>query len=473
YTSHDRLRDHQDRELFWTDDTHTTTTLTNTGKPAFVRVGAYNVNAEFSDAITFAHEYGHSLGLPDEYTPAGRNTIDDWSLMSSSPGHMGIWDKQELGWIVPTLLNGPRVVTGQKELKVDTHQIEWRDSNGAPYTLTGNVHNAEVYKVDLPKVQLFDPSLIPSGSWVYYSQSGNGFGYPGHLLDIAFDGNTTAGSTSLKLQFKSWFQMEKDYDYGYLQVCQFRGTPLTFQCDNLESINDTGEGGPTTGSPADSNPNGTNHGNGMTCSSGASNDPTCGVAAYPEPAFITDEFDLTPYAGQDFLIRWAYSTDPGVAFRGGVIDDIELLKNGTTRIYFDDAEDSILSNDDTHAYNGWLRSNGTATQEHAYWMGVRDKTGFDATAGWAPGVEVDYANEAHGYGNAGVDDPPAYTVIDSHPSIGSSSANLNDAAWKPFPSSPGVLTANNGDVFTDCDDPAYADGPRHVDNYLDPSSSDG
>ena len=149
----------------------------------------------------------------------------------------------------------------------------------------------------------------------------------------------------------------------------------------------------------------------MTCSSGASDDPTCGVTAYPEPEFITDEFDLTPYIGQDFLIRWAYSTDPGLAFRGWVIDDIELLKNGTTRIFFDDAEDPIVSNDDTHAYNGWLRSNGTATQEHAYWIGVRDKTGFDADCAWAPGVTLEYANEAHGYGNAGVDDPPAYTVL--------------------------------------------------------------
>src|SRR6185503_11373725 len=43
----------------------------------------------------------------------------------------------------------------------------------------------------------------------------------------------------------------------------------------------------------------------------------------------------------------------------------------------------------------------------------------------------------------------------------------------PFSSNPGVLTANNGDVFTDCDDPAYADGPRHVDNYKDPNSIDG
>lgn len=469
YTTHDRLRDHQDRPLFWTDDTHSATTLTDTGKPAYVRVGPYNVNAEFSDAITFAHEYGHSLGLPDNYSTGSRNTMDDWDLMASGPGHMSMWDKQELGWIVPFELTGSKNVTGQHELKQDINQIQWKDQNGTPYTLTGNVHNAEVYKVNLPKSQLFDPGIIPSGRWVYYSQAGNDFGYPGHLLDIAFDANKTAGASNLKLQFKSWFEIEKDYDYGYVEVCQYRGNPAALQCDNLPSINDAGEGGSTTTS---TNPNGNNHGNGITCVSGHTTEPTCGTVSYPEPEFITDEFDLSAYAGQDFIIRWAYSTDPGAAMRGWVIDDIELLKD-STRVFFDDAENPQVSNDDTHAYNGWLRSNGSSSQEHAYWVGVRDKTGFDATAGWTPGVVMEYANEAHGYGNSGVDDPPALTVLDSHPTAGSDTPNTNDAAWRPFPSSPGNLNANNGDVFTDCDATTYADGPRHVDNYTDPNAADG
>lgn len=469
YTSHDRLRDHRDRPLFWTDDTHTATTLNNTGKPAFVRVGPYNVNAEFSDAITFAHEYGHSLGLPDNYSTGSRNTMDDWDLMASGPGHMSIWDKQELGWIVPVEFTSQQNIPGQREVKYDIHRVQWKDSSNTPYTLTGNVHNAQVYKVNLPKLQLFDPSIIPSGRWVYYSQAGNDFGYPGHLMDIAFDANRTAGATNLKLQFKSWFEIEKDYDYGYVQVCQYRGNPLSFQCDNLASVNDAGEGGATT---TTTNPNGNNHGNGITCVSGHTTEPTCGVVSYPEPQFITDEFDLSAYAGQDFIVRWAYSTDPGAAFRGWVIDDIELLKNGT-RVFFDNAENPLVSNDGTHKYNGWVRSNGSSTQEHAYWIGVRDRTGFDASAGWTPGVVIEYANEAHGYGNSGVEDPPALSVLDSHPQAGSDTPNLNDAAWRPFPSDRGNLNANNGDVFTDCDAPTYATVPRHIDNYADPNSADG
>lgn len=467
YTSQDRLRDQQDRPLFWTDDTHTATTLSDTGKPAYVRVGRYNVNAEFSDELTFSHEYGHSLGMPDSYSTGTRTTMGDWDLMASSPGHMSMWDKQELGWIVPFELTGSQNIADQTEVKKDINKIEWRDASNNPYTLTGNVHNAQVYKVSLPKLELFDPGIIPSGDWVYYSGAGNDFGYPGRLLDIAFDANKTAGAANLKLQFKSWFEIEKDYDYGYVQVCQYSGSDLN--CTSLPSQNDAGEGGSTT---TNTNPNGNNRGNGITCSSGSTADPTCGVVSTPEPEFITDEFDLTAYAGEDFILRWAYSTDPGLALRGWVIDDIELLQDGT-RIYLDDAEDPVTSNDDTHAYNGWVRSNGSSSQEHAYWVGVRDKTGFDSAAGFTPGVVIEYANEAHGYGNSGVSDPPALSVLDSHPQPGNNEPNLNDAAWRPFGSNPGNLNANNGDVFTDCDDPSYADGPRHIDNYADPNSADG
>ena len=196
YVSHDQLRDHQDRPLYWTDDTQTVMTTTVTAFIVYVKIGPYNVNAEFSDETTFSHEYGHSLGLPDNYSLGSRVTMGEWDLMSSGAGHMSIWDKQELGWIVPFRLTSDTDVTSQTEVKVDNQTIEWRDSAGIPYTLSGNVHNGDVYKVDLPKVTLFDPAIIPSGSWVYYSQAGNDFGYPGHIFDISFDANLTTGAAA-------------------------------------------------------------------------------------------------------------------------------------------------------------------------------------------------------------------------------------------------------------------------------------
>lgn len=463
YVSNDQLRNHADEPLYWTDAAETAMTTTVTGFPVYVKVGPYNVNAEFSDEVTFSHEYGHSLGMPDNYSLGTQDTMNDWDLMSSGEGHMSVWDKQELGWVVPFMLeNVDLTLPAQGEVKVDIHRIDWLDHNGLPYTLTGaDIHNAEVYKVDLPKVQLFDPSIIPSGDWVYYSQAGNDFGYPGHILDISFDGNLHAGAASLELRFKSWYEIEKDYDYGYVQVSTDGGDTWT----NLPSLE---------GTTTNTNPNSNNRGEGITCVSSAQGDPSCGVVAYPEPAFITDRFNLNAFIGQDFILRWAYSTDPGLAMRGWVIDDIELVADGQP-VFFDDAEDALKSRDQTHVYNGWVRTNGSGTASHAYWISVRDRTKFDSATSFQPGVVIEYANESHGYGNVGVDNPPALTVIDAKPQPNSNTPNLDDASWIPFPADPGNLHANNGDIFTDCDDPSYAsaNGPRHIDNYADPSSSDG
>src|SRR6185503_9136494 len=134
YISHDQLRNHQDQLMYWTNAGESAMTTSVTAFPVYVKVGPYNVNAEFSGQITFAHEYGHSLGLPDNYSLGARDTMNDWDLMSSGEGHMSIWDKQELGWIVPTVLSSSVTAPTQKELKIDTHSVQWYQPNGSPYT---------------------------------------------------------------------------------------------------------------------------------------------------------------------------------------------------------------------------------------------------------------------------------------------------------------------------------------------------
>ena len=53
---------------------------------------------------------------------------------------------------------------------------------------------------------------------------------------------------------------------------------------------------------------------------------------------------------------------------------------------------------------------------------MRDRSGFDLDGhgendrdpiDFQPGLSLDYTDEAHGYGNAGTDDPPAQTPLDS------------------------------------------------------------
>lgn len=94
--------------------------LTNDG----VKAVGYTMLAEDSPLGTFAHEYGHDLGLPDLYDFDDSNGesegIGVWGLMGSgnwlgrppgsSPSHLSAWSKYFLGWVNPikvtsTLLN--------------------------------------------------------------------------------------------------------------------------------------------------------------------------------------------------------------------------------------------------------------------------------------------------------------------------------------------------------------------------------
>lgn len=62
------------------------------------------------------HEFGHSLGLPDEYNTTfigGSSVVGSWEIMDfgpfdgngANPAHPGAWDKETLGWAVPTVVN--------------------------------------------------------------------------------------------------------------------------------------------------------------------------------------------------------------------------------------------------------------------------------------------------------------------------------------------------------------------------------
>ena len=76
-------------------------------------VGDYTMQPENGGLGVFAHEYGHDLGLPDNYdTSGGDNGTGFWDLMSAGsylgpgvedlgarPGDMTAWDKFQLGWL--------------------------------------------------------------------------------------------------------------------------------------------------------------------------------------------------------------------------------------------------------------------------------------------------------------------------------------------------------------------------------------
>jgi M6 family metalloprotease-like protein/uncharacterized repeat protein (TIGR01451 family) len=441
YVSNDQCRDRLERPLWWTDASRSKLTTASKGDAlkAYSRVGRYNVNPENGTTSVFAHEYGHSLGLPDFYSTGSRETADYWELMAQDAfQYMSVFSRQDLGWIVPKRVTG-RLTTTMLESKIDTHRIDAVDANGKPYTLSGTgVHNGDAYYVEIPHRKFIDK--VSSGKHAWFSQAGNGFGCPGHTLDVDLSNTKFASSgTPITLTLSSWYEIEWDYDYAFVLVSTDHGK--TFH--SVPSANGT-----TT--PKQFNPNGSacldKFDNGITGTSRSGSGFTANIAdrelgEYPEPQFVDDSFDLSECAGKGCVLRFAYSTDPGLAKRGWILDDI-AVKDSTGKAYFSD--DVEQDRGPSYGIQDWLRfaAGERSPFDHGYYVELRDRVSNDYdSAGqgalhpitWIPGVSIWYTDESHGYGNTGADDPPPQNPLDPRTETEEDAPRLMDASFFPLP----------------------------------------
>ncbi|MBO88885.1 MAG: hypothetical protein CMP14_05145, partial [Rickettsiales bacterium] len=75
-----------------------------------VKAAEFFVCTEECPMGTFAHEFGHNLGLPDLYDKDGSSRgVGFWSIMSGgnsleNPSHFDPWSKYKFGWIEPTIV---------------------------------------------------------------------------------------------------------------------------------------------------------------------------------------------------------------------------------------------------------------------------------------------------------------------------------------------------------------------------------
>ena len=507
FTTDDQLKNLEGEPLWYTDDSYSTMTTTDKGAAlkVFVRVGPYNLNPEtaIDHASVISHEYGHSLGLPDFYSTGGRETYGDWNLMATDKSHnIDAFGRQELGWVVPEVLDATRTESGITDSKQDTNTISWQTPAGAAYTLAegqagvGRVQNSQMYVAKLPGRILLDPAKFDSGdtataTHTWWSRSGNDFGCStdngGHNFDLAIpEAASLPAGTKLSLGLKSMWDIEWDYDYGFVLTSKHGGKDFA----SHPSVNGytTSNTDPLAGNP---NQNGcqATYDNGITGTSGSyaagSEATDRKLGNTPDMVFLADSYDISDLVGSEApVLRFSYATDPGLARPGWFIDDVEItatLPDGSTReIYATDFETSGTT-DDPRVFNGGCRADGPGAcgqgwqyvaagaegpSDHAYYLEMRDRSGFDldgngqadrGAPAFASGFYASYTDEAHGYGNAGTDNPPAQSPLDSQPEPGSDTPDLNDAAW------------------TDAaDDTRFSDGgDGWTDNYADPSSASG
>ncbi|MFI5754454.1 immune inhibitor A domain-containing protein [Streptomyces sp. NPDC051569] len=304
----------------------------NTG----IWVGDYTMQPENGGLGVFAHEYGHDLGLPDNYdTAGGENSTAFWDLMSSGswlgtgkneigdlPGDMTAWDKLQLGWL--------NYSTGQAGKK-STHKL-----GVAEY----NTKDPQALIVDLPKKTKTTTVVKPAeGSKQWWSGMGD------DLKNTLTRSVDLTGKSSAALQLQGWWDIEADYDYLYTEVSTdgTNWTPIDGTADGKAIPRDAGDKPVLTGVSG---------------------------------AYKKLVFPLDAYAGKKIDLRFRYQTDGGVAQQGFAADAITVTADGAT-LFSDNAE----GDDAGWTAKGFSRIGESFTQEYAqyYIAENRQYVSYDKT----------------------------------------------------------------------------------------------
>ncbi|MFE5207468.1 immune inhibitor A domain-containing protein [Streptomyces sp. NPDC056600] len=300
-----------------------------------VWVGDYTIQPENGGLGVFAHEYGHDLGLPDHYdTQGGENSTGFWTLMSSGswlgtgdgqignlPGDMNAWDKLMLGWLDYKLV-GSKSATSTK-LGVQSY----------------NTADKQALIVELPEKDVTTEVFTPAqGEKQWWSGKGD------DLRNTLTRSVDLTGKTSAKLSFEGQYDIEQDYDYGYVEVSTDGGANFTAIDGTVEGqqIPRDGSGAPALTGVVDTN--------------------------------STFEFPLDAYAGKQIQVRFRYATDGGLSRPGLVADSIVITADGAS-VFSDDAETEVAG----WTANGFTRVGASFTDSYPQYYIVenRQHVGYD------------------------------------------------------------------------------------------------
>lgn len=300
-----------------------------------VWVGDYTIQPENGGLSVFVHEYGHDLGLPDDYDTSGGgdNSSEYWTLMAQSrlngkgealgtrPGDLGAWNKLQLGW-----LDYEAIATKQKKtLALGPQEY--------------NTKKAQAAVVVLPKKEVTKDNGAPaSGIKQFFSGSGDDLT---HTLTTDVD---LTGETGGVLAAKVRYSIEAGYDYAYIQASTDGGTTWKSLPGTI---------------------------NGTAIANDASGNP----AIDGEQATWADlVVPLTAYNGQKIKLRFLYKTDGGVAEAGLFVDDL-TVKAGSETLLTDGAEDGGLP----WTFDGFSIVGATSTElfDNYYIAGHRSYVSYD------------------------------------------------------------------------------------------------
>lgn len=302
----------------------------------------YNIQPEYIDLSTFAHEFAHGLGLPDVYARATSNSTGPWSMMSAtedpSPQNLTAWSRVQLGWLRPAIIRPPRF-GGKATQSVYLRRL---DDPVDPPAVARALHAAGVWRAALvplpPKTKVIELADPPEGDGALYSGQGNELSRSAALrLDLR------AAKGPIRLDFDAWWHIEAGWDFAYLETSTDGGLTWTRRTPTDPALMPArhGHDGPGT-VPGFTGLSGDRDGDGKN-ESRPDCDPKKKRAhaedrvdtardACETPSWVRPAFALDDLAGRDAIVRLRYYTDMAAVLPGILIDRVRLTVGGAERI---------------------------------------------------------------------------------------------------------------------------------------------
>jgi immune inhibitor A len=240
---------------------------------------------------------------PENDLPSVDSTLADLNITDPQTGQVITADDVFMDWATTLYLMDDSVGDGRYDYKnyPNAPTVTATESiSSCPETVDGTVnqYGMDYYTIDCAGDYMLTftgstvvgllPTSPHSGDYVFWSNRGD---ESDMTLTREFD--FTGVSAPINLSFAMWHDLETDYDYVFLEA--------STDGENWEIL--------TTPSGTDEDPSGNSYGWGW---NGQTNN------------WVTEEVDLSQYAGQKVQIRFEYVTDAALNGEGFLLDDVRV-----------------------------------------------------------------------------------------------------------------------------------------------------